>query len=145
MVAMILMAVAAGALVSLSRSVNGRLSLATSPLASSFWNHIIGAVALTLLAVVTVGLIPGTLAAAPWWAWAGGPVGVVFIALGSWLVARIGAAMTAMLVIAGQMVSGVALDLIRVGPEGVVPKAAGVALILAGMWLTQRRGQSRTR
>ena len=136
---MIAAALLAGVAVSLSRAVNGRLSLATSPLESSFWNHVVGAVALTLVAVATVGVVPPSAATAPWWAWIGGPIGVVFIAMGSWLVARIGAAMTAMLVIAGQMVSGVTLDLVR-GDAGNLPlKAGGVALILAGMWMAQRR------
>ena len=83
--------------------------------------------------------MPGGLPDAPWTAWFGGPLGVVFVALGSYLVARIGAAMTAILVIAGQMVSGVALDALM-GANGVTwPRVLGVALILAGIWLAQRR------
>jgi transporter family-2 protein len=136
---MILMALLAGVAVSLSRSVNGRLSLATTPLVSSFWNHIVGAAALTLVALLSVGVIPASAATAPWHAWIGGPIGVVFIALGSWLVARIGAALTAMLVIAGQMISGVALDLLRGTSGNLALTLAGVALILAGMALAQRR------
>ena len=136
---MIAAALLAGVAVSLSRAVNGRLSLATSPLVSSFWNHIVGAIALTAVAVVGPGMIPASAATAPWYAWIGGPIGVVFIALGSLLVARIGAALTALLVISGNMVSGVLLDLLRGTPGDLPLKSAGVALILAGMWLAQRR------
>jgi transporter family-2 protein len=64
---------------------------------------------------------------------------VVFVAAGSWLVARIGAVNTALLVIGGQMVSGVALDLFSAAPPALWASALGVALILAGMALTQRR------
>ena len=42
------LAFAAGLLVSLSRQLNGRLALATSPLVSSFWNHAVGLAALAL-------------------------------------------------------------------------------------------------
>ena len=49
------------------------------------------------------------------------------------------AAMTAMLVIAGQMISGVAADLVGGAPGALVPKMLGVALILGGMRLAQRR------
>jgi bacterial/archaeal transporter family-2 protein len=63
----------------------------------------------------------------------------VFIAASSWLVDRIGAVNTALLVIGGQMVSGVLLDLIRAAPGNIWARAAGVALIIAGMALTQRR------
>lgn len=134
-----LMALTAGVLVVVSRSVNGRLSLSTSPLQASFWNHIVGAAAIIAIAIATGQLIPPTLSQAPWFAWAGGTVGVIFIALGSYVVARIGAAMTAMLVIAGQMISGVALDVFRDVPGPIWPKVVGVLLILSGMWLSQRR------
>ncbi len=133
-------AVLAGILVAVSRSLNGRLSLATSAMASSFWNHAVGFAFLSALALSFGGLMPGGWPDAPWTAWAGGTLGVIFVASGSWLVARIGAAMTAMLVIAGQMISGVALDLAAGAAGDLALKAAGVALILAGMWLTRRRG-----
>lgn len=139
MLPMIFLAFAGGVLVSVSRSINGRLSQSTSPLGSSFWNHLVGFAALSAFALVFGGLMPGGLPDAPWTAWFGGPLGVVFVALGSYLVARIGAAMTAILVIAGQMVSGVALDALM-GADGVAwPRVLGVALILAGIWLAQRR------
>lgn len=132
-------ALGAGVLVGVSRSLNGRLSLATSPLAASLWNHVVGFAFLSAVAVIFGGLLPDGWPDAPLTAWAGGAVGVLFVASGSWLVARIGATMTALLVIAGQMISGVALDLALGRAEGLWIKAAGVALILSGMWLAQRR------
>ena len=94
----------AGMLVSLSRQINGRLALSTSAMESSFWNHIVGLGFITIAALVFGGLFAGSPAQAPWWAYLGGPVGVIFIAAGSWLIAKIGAAQTAMLIIAGQMI-----------------------------------------
>jgi transporter family-2 protein len=144
MITWITFAVLAGLLVGVSRQVNGRLSLSTSPLVSSFWNHIVGFVLLTAIGLVAGGifaggLIPPGAVAAPWHAYVGGPIGVVFVAAGSWLIARIGAINTALLVIGGQMVSGVALDLFRDSPPALWASALGVILILAGMALTQRR------
>ena len=132
-------ALLAGLLVGLSRQLNGRLALSTTPLVASFWNHIIGFAILTLLGMLVGGLVPAGAADAPWHAYVGGPIGVVFVAAGSWLIARIGAVNTALLVIGGQMVSGVALDLIRAVPTTLWASALGVVLILAGMALTQRR------
>lgn len=129
----------AGLLVSLSRQVNGRLSLSTSPLQSSFWNHVVGFAALLVAGLIFGGLIPAGLGNAPWYAFIGGPLGVVFIAASSWLIGRIGAVNTALLVIGGQMVSGVMLDLIRDAPGSIWARAGGVGLILAGMALTQIR------
>lgn len=128
----------AGGLVILSRQVNGRLSLSTSALESSFWNHAVGLAVLTLAALVFGGLFTPGIADVPYWAYAGGTVGVVFIAASSWLVTRIGAARTAMLIIAGQMVSGVVLDLWLGAPGNPVARIAGVGLILSGMWISQR-------
>jgi transporter family-2 protein len=132
-------AIAAGVLVGLSRQLNGRLSLSTSPLIASFFNHLVGFVFLTVLGLALGNLLLPGAASTPWWAFLGGPVGVIFVASGSWLIARIGAVNTALLVIGGQMVSGVALDLGRGVPMTLWASALGVVLILAGAALTQRR------
>lgn len=134
----ILFAVLGGTLVSVSRAINGRLSLATSAMTASFWNHLVGFLFLSAVALLWGGLMPGGWPDAPLTAWFGGTLGVLFVASGSWLVARIGATLTAMLVIAGQMVSGVALDLALGQSDNLLPKFAGVALILAGMALARR-------
>lgn len=132
-------AMLAGALVSLSRQINGRLALSTSAMESSFWNHIVGFAFITLAALTLGGLFAGEPQNAPWWAYLGGPVGVVFIAAGSWLIAKIGAAQTAMLIIAGQMISGVVLDVVMGAPGNPLARITGVALILTGMWVARSR------
>ena len=137
------MAVLAGALIGLSRQINGRLALARGALGASFWNHLIGAIALAVAALVLVltgaRLELAGLGDTPAYAWAGGTLGVVFVAAGSWLVARIGASMTALLVIAGQMVSGAIVDTVRHGAEGSPLRALGVLVILAGVALASKR------
>ncbi|MEN0119301.1 MAG: DMT family transporter [Agrobacterium cavarae] len=139
MIVWIAMAFVGGVFVSLSRQINGRLSLSTSPLTASFWNHFVGLVVLTLVGLVIGGLFPPGAGDAPWYAFIGGPIGVVFIASGSWLIARIGAVNTALLVISGQMVSGVVLDFFSDQPPKIGATALGVIFILGGMVLTQRR------
>ena len=89
-------------------------------------------------------LIPEGATNAPWYDYAGGPIGVVFVAAGSWFVARIGAAQTALLVIAGQMVSGVVMDLLQGVPGQMWARAGGVVLIIAGMALLQGRSKTTT-
>lgn len=131
------LAVSAGALVSLSRQLNGRLALNTSAMESSFWNHFVGLVFILLCAAVAGGLFAGDPFASPWWAYLGGPTGVVFIAAGSWLVPRIGATQTGMLIIAGQMVSGTVIDLVTGAPGNPWARAVGVALVIAGMWVAK--------
>lgn len=129
-------ALLAGVLVGLSRQLNGRLSLSTSAMESSFWNHLVGLAFLCLIAGLFGGLWTPDAAEAPLWAYAGGTVGVVFIAASSWLITRIGAAQTAAMIIAGQMVFGLLLD-VAVGVPGYnAARVGGVALILVGMWLS---------
>ncbi len=131
-------ALIAGVLVGLSRQLNGRLAMSTSPLIASFWNHIVGFVFLTLLGLVLGNLILPGAADAPWWVYLGGPLGVIFVTAGSWLIPRIGAVNSALLVIGGQMVSGVIFDFVRGAPMTFWASALGVTLILAGVALTQR-------
>jgi len=138
MIWFVICAFAGGALVSLSRLLNGRLSLAGSALHASWWNHLVGFVFLTVIALGVGGLITPAAADAPLWAYLGGPVGVVFIALSSWLVTRIGAARTALLIIAGQMVFSVLLDLAMGAPGHGWARLLGVGLILAGMWVSRK-------
>ena len=131
------LALLAGVLVGLSRQINGRLALSTSAIESSFWNHFIGLAFITCVAMIIGGLFAGSPQSAPWWAYFGGPIGVIFIAAGSWLIPRIGAAHTALLIIAGQMISGVVLDIANGAPGNTVARVAGVALIMAGMWVSR--------
>ena len=132
-------AVLGGVLVSLSRQINGRLSLSLSALHSSFWNHLVGFLAVTVFGVFFGGLLTGDPWGAPWWAYLGGPIGFVFIAASSWAITRIGAAQTALLIIAGQMVFGVIVD-VAIGAAGnTTARIVGVALILAGMIVARRK------
>ncbi len=127
------LAVFGGVLVSLSRQLNGRLSLSTSALHSSYWNHIVGLVFITIIGAALGGLFAGDPWGAPWWAYLGGPIGFIFIAASSWSITRIGAAQTALLIIAGQMISGVIVD-VALGTAGnTMARMIGVTLILAGM------------
>lgn len=139
MILPIIFAFTAGLLVILSRQVNGRLSLSSTPLISSFWNHCVGFVFLSIVGLIIGGLIPANIAEMPWWIYTGGAIGVVFVASGSWLITHIGAVNSTLLVIAGQMVFGVIFDFLRGAPVTIWAAAAGVVLILAGMALTQRR------
>jgi transporter family-2 protein len=136
MIVFVIFALVGGVLVGLSRQLNGRLALSTTALMASFWNHLVGFVLLCAAILAGPGLWPQSFAGVPHWAWFGGAVGVLFVASGSWLILRIGAVATAILVIAGQMVFGVVLDLWLSVTRNLGLDALGVALILAGVALT---------
>lgn len=140
MIVPVIFALTAGLLVIFSRQINGRLSLSTTPLIASFFNHLVGFAVLTLLGLIIGGLIPASLGDIPWWVYLGGPLGVIFVAAGSWLIVRIGAINSTLLVLSGQMVCGVVFDLLRGAPITLWASVLGIILIFAGMALTQRKG-----
>ncbi len=137
MIIFIALAVGAGLLIGLSRQLNGRLALSTNAMESSFWNHIVGLVFVSIIALFIGGMFNGAPLDAPWWAYLGGPIGFLFIAAGSWAINRIGAAQTAMLIIAGQMISGVLIDVAMGVAGSPIARSVGVVLILGGMWVTR--------
>lgn len=139
MIYYISLALLGGILIGLSRQLNGRLALSTSAMMASFWNHLVGFLVLTVLGLGGVFALWPDLGAVPLWAWVGGPVGVIFIAAGSWLIVRIGATATALMVIAGQMVGGVVLDLAAGTQRNPLLDGLGIVLIFAGVALTVLR------
>lgn len=139
MTTFITMAFVAGMLVTLSRQINGRLALSGSALKASFWNHAVGLAVLAAYTLFAGSFWPEGAAQAPLWAWLGGAIGVVFVAGGSWLIPRLGAALTSGLLVAGQMLTGVTLDLIRGIDGNALMRVAGVVLILLGVWWSRRR------
>ena len=78
----------------------------------------------------------------PWWAWAGGVFGALYIVLGIHLVPQLGAATFIALLIAGQMSASVAFD--HFGWLGLpqrsadLPRLAGIVLLVAGVMLIRR-------
>ncbi|MAM09525.1 MAG: hypothetical protein CML23_03485 [Rhizobiaceae bacterium] len=139
MIAAIIYATVTGILVILSRQVNGRLSLSTSPMTSSFYNHLVGFVVMSAILLALGGLWPVSLTDIPPYAWLGGPLGVIFVATGSWVIPKIGAVNTAVLIIGGQMIAGAAMDMADGVAASPVLRISGLVLILAGILLAQAR------
>ncbi|MBL8591303.1 MAG: DMT family transporter [Devosia sp.] len=142
MIEAVVLAFVAGGLVGVSRQLNGRLAVSTSALFASFCNHLVGFVLLTAIGLVIGGLVSDGAFSGPWHIYFGGPVGVVFVALSSWIVGQIGATRSTMLIIAGQVLGGVALDWALTG-KAVSPTAlCGIVLIVAGVLVAQRQRAS---
>ncbi|MGV0878209.1 DMT family transporter [Martelella sp. FLE1502] len=139
MIAAIIYAVVTGILVILSRQVNGRLSLSTSPMTSSFYNHLVGFAVMSAVLLALGGLWPASFSDIPPYAWLGGPLGVIFVAAGSWVIPKIGAVNTAVLIIGGQMIAGAAMDMAEGVTASPVLRISGLILILAGILLAQAR------
>ncbi|MBD9424483.1 DMT family transporter [Pseudomonas sp. PDM15] len=141
---LLVMPLLAGSMLTLQAGING-LVARTLPgvLAASLVSFSVGAAALLLLAWVNRDL-PTWLALREmsWWQWGGGLLGAFFIATAAFCGPRIGAVLFMALVLAGQL--GMALLLDHNGWAGfraspiTVGKAAGLVLIVSGVWLIRR-------
>ncbi|CNF31789.1 DMT family transporter [Yersinia kristensenii] len=133
----IVLALCNGIFVSLSRTINGRLGMDTNIFYASFWNHLVGFLFLTLILLVMGGLSGGFQQSAPFIAYLGGAMGALFVAINSYVLARIGSTQRALLVISGQMLTGVVIDQFMQLNSSLVMQLSGVILIIAGVWLSK--------
>jgi transporter family-2 protein len=120
-------------------------ALRSTPLAwSGLASYVLGVLCMPLLALAFRDPVPSISVAVriPWWAWSGGLLGAIFIALGIVLVPQLGAAAFIAFLIAGQMIASVAFD--HFGLFGLaqrpidLPKVIGIALLIGGVLLMKR-------
>jgi transporter family-2 protein len=131
------------------------IGLAIQPPTNASLAKASGSVALAALVSFTVGSValfgawalldrgdPGALRAAPWWGWLGGLYGAFFVAAFAFAAPRIGLATALTLAIASQVMTAIALDHFGLMGLQTLPiswtKAAGAALLLAGVWLVRQ-------
>lgn len=117
------------------QAVNGRQSAAyRSPIPATFFNFLAGSSLLLIVwcaKLLIDGGVPGSLPTT-WWYYIGGPLGIVFIAVGALLVMQVGVLVAAMGMIAGQLLGSLVLDLVVPAPGSVVTTATvlGTAMTL---------------
>ncbi len=112
----ILLAFIAGAVIAIQQAINGRIGVISGNSFSAAWfNFAFGTTALVVTAAVVMMASDTSVqstAGAPWWAYAGGALGVIFIATSVWVVPRIGVLLFALISISGQLTGAVILDFI---------------------------------
>ncbi len=137
-------ALLAGCLVALQAPTNAMLARgAGSPVNAALISFAVGTAALVLAAWgLGVRPAPGALRSMPWYAWAGGLYGAVFVSVAAFAAPRLGVTFFLTVSIAGQLLMALLLD--RVGAFGVprveasATRVIGVALVLAGALLVRR-------
>ncbi len=116
-----------------------------SPLAAAFLNFAVGTAILFIALAFGRGSLPmlAQAGAAPWWAWAGGLLGVLFIATSIVTGPLIGGATFLALLVAGQMTAAILIDHYGVLGFPARPidgwRFAGAALVIAGVVVLARR------
>ena len=139
-----ILAFIAGCLIALQAPTNALLARGVgSPVNAALVSFLVGSVALAAVALA-LGVRPtaGEWRALPWYAWAGGLYGTVFVAVAAFAAPRMGVTYFLMVAIAGQLVMALLLD--RLGAFGVprvdvsAVRVGGVLLVVAGAFLVRR-------
>ena len=137
-----LLALLGGAALAIQAGVNAQLRTHLGhPILAAFGNVLVAAVflvsTLALLRPSAVGVRDA--ARVPWWQWAGGVLGAIYLIVIIVLAPRLGAATMLALVVAGQLVTAVALDhfgLLGFPVQGITLwRAVGAVLLVAGIVL----------
>lgn len=139
------MAIMAGVTITVARLVNTNLALRIGLLQSTLFNYITG-LTVSIICLMISGeklrLTAEVLPRLPAWAFTGGLLGVVVVALSSYTTPKISAFSFAIIVFVGQLFSGILIDcfsfhLISVG------KLAGGILVLTGLvwnqWMDKKK------
>lgn len=148
----LLLALAAGIGIAIQQAVNGRVGLvARSPMSATLINFTFGTLVLSVVLTIAVAIAGwglGDLFSAPWWAYAGGVIGIAFVAVSAWAVPIVGVLRFALLSIAGQLAGALLLDLVvpAAGSRVSWSLVIGVLLAFAAVGVSSvRPGASRGR
>ena len=137
-----LFALAAGAAITVQAGSNSELKKSLeNPIGALVVNYVFGLVSAAVVAAVARVPVPAAekVSSAPWWAWAGGVLGILYGLSVVFLASRMGAATLIATVVTGQLVFSVVVDhfgwvgfdIHRASPLRI----AGCALMIAGLAL----------
>lgn len=127
-----------GFCITLSRVLNGQLSVRNGAFHTSFVNHAVGFFSLTLLFIFLsepVNVLPQDLTL-----YAGGVIGAMYVAVNSFVMVRLGSTNSIVLVVTGQMLYGLFIEVYRFGFEQVGGQFIGAVLIVIGVFFKGRLG-----
>ena len=119
-----------------NRVLNAKLGLHIGHLRSSLWNHIVGAVVLVPMVLLFSSWDKHLMNLdTPWYFYAGGLVGAIFVWMINWVVPKLGALKTMLILLTSQMLFGLIFDIV-LGKITSVPMATlGIVIILTGSML----------
>lgn len=139
MVEMMLFALLGGVFLALNRILVSRLGMSLGAFRSSWWNHLVGFALLVVIVLLSVAATAESLLKAPWWAYLGGVIGALFVALSSIVIPRIGATPALALMITGQMTVSTLIDfqLGKIASPGMA--VLGLTLIITAAFIPARK------
>ncbi|SFG23314.1 DMT family transporter [Sporolactobacillus nakayamae] len=133
----------AGGIIPVQTSINSRLGVEVgSPFMASFLSFFTGTLTLVILSLVIdhkLTFAPDSFHNNPWWIWIGGALGVFYLTSNILLLPQLGAALTVVITLIGQMIMAIAID--QFGWFNVpihelnIPRLIGIVCMLGGVFL----------
>lgn len=130
----IMIALSNGMCIILSRSLNGRLSQVSNAFYASLINHVVGFLFLSI--IMWFAQIPFKIGYEniPLMAFAGGAIGACFVMINSYILPLLGATLTTIFAISGQVLSSVVIDIVQHGlPEQISVQLLGIIFIFTAI------------
>lgn len=129
----ILISIASGAIVVISRILNTRLSEKVGLLESSFFNYLTGLIsALILFSIIKDKVHFDELYSIPFWAYLGGALGIIIVILSSVVTPKMSSFYITLIIFIGQLFTGIIIDCITLKTIPF-PKIIGGLLVIAGL------------
>lgn len=138
----IILALLNGIFIGLSRVINGRLSSKINPFWTSFWVFASGLIFLIIyLYINSINITSFSYKEIPTFAFFGGVFGSIYVIINNYIFNKLGATTTTLLVISGQMITALAIELQYSSTKSIIIKLFGVLLIIIGIYLSQLKNK----
>lgn len=136
----------AGSVIPVQTAINSDLGKKVrSPFFASTISFFVGTITLLLLTLIIdhqLGVPMRAFTAYPWWIWTGGLLGVCYLTSNILLMPRLGAALTVVITLCGQMIMAIAIDQFgwfSVVIHEITPiRIVGVLCMLVGVFLIEK-------
>jgi len=132
----ILYALLNGFCISLSRVLIGRLSHEVGAFKASWWSYITGFIFVASI-IFLGGFSLSFSGQIPTFAYFGGVFGAVYVVINSYVFTQLGAVKTVLLIVSGQMLTGILLDHHGGSPLSLFAQLLGMGLIVLGIYLAK--------
>ena len=141
----ILLAFFNGFLIISNRLVNAKLGRYVSGAGASFWNHLVGFLFLVLIVPLLTAQGAVDIGEIPFYLFLGGIIGAGYVAINNLVIPKLGATKATVLVIAGQIVLGVIIDVANERVSNFSITVLGISLVVLGMWIGDRKASEARR
>lgn len=129
----ILISIASGAIVVISRILNTRLSEKVGLLESSFFNYLTGLLSALILFSIIKDKVPfNEFYTIPFWAYLGGALGIIIVILSSVVTPKMSSFYITLIIFIGQLFTGIIIDWLTFKTIPF-PKIMGGLLVIAGL------------